>query len=94
MSPRRWVWHARARGGGGAASATMARRARHEVRALLQAGFTEATIARQLGASTRTVRWRAVALMNEAGARTRFQLGVPAVEFEWIGAHPSSIIDT
>ena len=59
---------------------------------LLRAGFTEVTIARELGLSTRSVQRRMRALMNAAGAETRFQLGVRAVELGWISTpHSPSI---
>ncbi|TCN32838.1 Homeodomain-like domain-containing protein [Kribbella orskensis] len=44
---------------------------------LLRAGFTDVTIARQLGVSTRTVQRRIRLLMEAAGAENRFQLGAP-----------------
>jgi DNA-binding CsgD family transcriptional regulator len=46
--------------------------------ALLAAGATDATIARQTGVSQRTVERRVRALMDQVGAGTRFQAGVQA----------------
>ena len=47
--------------------------------ALLAAGTSDATIARQTGVSQRTVERRVRSLMDELGAATRFQAGVEAV---------------
>jgi DNA-binding NarL/FixJ family response regulator len=46
--------------------------------ALMAAGATDATIARQTGISQRTVERRVRALMDQLGAGTRFQAGVQA----------------
>jgi DNA-binding NarL/FixJ family response regulator len=46
--------------------------------ALLGAGASDATIARQTGVSQRTVERRVRALMDQLGAGTRFQAGVQA----------------
>lgn len=54
------------------------------VLAMLRTGFTDATIARQLGTSTRTVQRRIRELMTAAGVETRFQLGCRASELGWI----------
>ncbi|MGH3681663.1 MAG: helix-turn-helix domain-containing protein [Natronosporangium sp.] len=54
------------------------------VLAMLRTGFTDATIARQLGTSTRTVQRRIRELMTVAGVETRFQLGCRATELGWI----------
>lgn len=47
--------------------------------ALLSRGFKDEAIARYLGWSLRTVRRRVARLMDELGAKTRFQLGAEAV---------------
>ncbi|MEP6648435.1 MAG: helix-turn-helix transcriptional regulator [Lapillicoccus sp.] len=47
--------------------------------ALLSRGFKDEAIARYLGWSLRTVRRRVAQLMEELGAKTRFQLGAEAV---------------
>ena len=49
-----------------------------QVLALLAAGASDATIARQTGVSQRTVERRVRALMDRLGAGTRFQAGVQA----------------
>jgi len=46
---------------------------------LLSRGFKDEAIARYLGWSLRTVRRRVARLMEELGAKTRFQLGAEAV---------------
>ncbi|MFG1817270.1 hypothetical protein ACGFIF_26180 [Kribbella sp. NPDC049174] len=46
--------------------------------ALLLAGLTDQAIARQLGVSARTAQRKIAALMQELGARTRFQAGAQA----------------
>jgi DNA-binding CsgD family transcriptional regulator len=51
---------------------------RRRILALLVAGTKDESIARALGISLRTVRRRVAALMDEMGARTRFQAGVEA----------------
>jgi DNA-binding CsgD family transcriptional regulator len=52
---------------------------RRRILELLVAGTKDESIARQLGLSLRTVRRRVAELMDELGARTRFQAGVEAV---------------
>jgi DNA-binding CsgD family transcriptional regulator len=52
--------------------------ARDRILELLVAGTKDESIARQLGLSLRTVRRRVAELMDELGARTRFQAGVEA----------------
>ena len=51
---------------------------RRRILELLMSGTKDETIARQLGLSLRTVRRRVAELMDELGARTRFQAGVEA----------------
>jgi len=51
---------------------------RRRILELLVAGTKDESIARQLGLSLRTVRRRVAELMDELGARTRFQAGVEA----------------
>lgn len=51
---------------------------------LLQAGFKDQAIARQLGISVRTATRRVAALMRRLGAGTRFQAGVEARERGWV----------
>jgi DNA-binding NarL/FixJ family response regulator len=46
--------------------------------ALLLSGLTDQAIARQLGVSARTAQRKIAALMQELGARTRFQAGAQA----------------
>jgi DNA-binding CsgD family transcriptional regulator len=53
---------------------------------LLNIGLTDATIARQLGLSYRTIQRRISRLMHLAGAQTRFQLGTWALHAGWLGA--------
>ncbi|NNM47901.1 LuxR C-terminal-related transcriptional regulator [Knoellia koreensis] len=57
-----------------------ARASRHDqtILSMLATGVTDATIARQVGISQRTVERRVRALMDELGANTRFQAGVLA----------------
>ncbi|MFW5471634.1 helix-turn-helix transcriptional regulator [Knoellia sp. CPCC 206435] len=55
-----------------------------QVIALLAAGASDLTIARQLGISQRTVERRVRAVMVELGATTRFQAGVIAVRREFL----------
>lgn len=55
-----------------------------QVIALLAAGASDLTIARQLGISQRTVERRVRAIMVELGATTRFQAGVIAVRREFL----------
>ena len=51
---------------------------RRRILELLMIGTKDETIARQLGLSLRTVRRRVAELMDELGARTRFQAGMEA----------------
>jgi hypothetical protein len=53
---------------------------------LLAAGVKDEAIARQLGVSPRTVTRRAGQLLDELGARTRFQAGVLAQRRGWLGS--------
>jgi predicted DNA-binding transcriptional regulator len=53
--------------------------------ALLAAGAKDETIARELGISSRTVTRRVGELLDELGARTRFQGGVLAERQSWLG---------
>lgn len=52
--------------------------------ALLAAGLTDESIARQLGLAPRTVQRRVRGLMDRAGAQTRFQAGVQAMRRGWL----------
>jgi DNA-binding CsgD family transcriptional regulator len=52
--------------------------------ALLAAGFTDESMARQLGISVRTVQRRVRALMDRLEARTRFQAGIQAARAGWL----------
>ncbi|ONI89215.1 hypothetical protein ALI22I_17115 [Saccharothrix sp. ALI-22-I] len=52
--------------------------------ALLAAGLTDESIARQLGLGPRTVQRRVRQLMDRSGAQTRFQAGVQAVRRGWL----------
>ncbi len=52
--------------------------------AMLRVGFTDATMARHLGTSSRTVQRRISELMQVAGVSTRFQLGWRATTLHWI----------
>lgn len=60
-------------------SAQAAERRDQTILALLAAGSSDATIARQTGISQRTVERRVRVLMDRLGATTRFQAGVMAV---------------
>ena len=51
---------------------------------LLGAGLTDASIARDLGVSERTVNRRIMALQEALAARSRFQLGVQAARRGWL----------
>lgn len=51
---------------------------------MLATGASDQLIARQLGASTRTIERRVRYLMNHLGATTRFQAGVQAVRRGWL----------
>ncbi|WP_030931931.1 helix-turn-helix transcriptional regulator [Streptomyces sp. NRRL B-24720] len=52
--------------------------------ALLAEGHTDETIAKRLGVSHRTARRIASELMERAGARSRFELGVRCVQYGWL----------
>ncbi|SDF95457.1 regulatory protein, luxR family [Lentzea fradiae] len=52
--------------------------------ALLSAGLTDESIARELGVSERTVHRRVSRLQQLLGAQTRFQLGVQASRHGWL----------
>lgn len=56
----------------------------HQIITLLAAGASDATIARQLGVSQRTVERRMRALMDRLGSRTRFQAGITATKRGWV----------
>lgn len=51
---------------------------------LLGAGLTDASIARELGVSERTVSRRIMSLQDALAARSRFQLGVQAARRGWL----------
>ena len=53
---------------------------------LLEAGQTDAVVARRLGLSLRTVRRIMSDLMSRLGARSRFQAGVHVAEAGWLGS--------
>ena len=55
------------------------------VLSLLAAGLTDERIARELGASERTVRRRILQLQERVGVTTRFQLGAQASRYGWLG---------
>jgi sugar-specific transcriptional regulator TrmB len=55
-----------------------------QILSLLLAGFTDASIAKQLEIGTRTVQRRVQALMHLAGVETRLQLGWQACERGWV----------
>ena len=57
---------------------------RRRLARLLAAGLTDDAIAHQLDLSARTVQRRIAALMDELGARTRFQLGLQAARRGWV----------
>ncbi len=57
---------------------------RSELLTLLSAGFTDDSIARQLGVSPRTVQRWVRELMDALGARTRFQAGIQAARAGWL----------
>ncbi|MFD8687556.1 hypothetical protein [Streptomyces sp. NPDC059651] len=59
-----------------------------QIVALLHIGLTDVAIARQLGVGYRTVQRRLQAMMAEAGATTRFQLGCYAVRSGWLDDRP------
>ncbi|MFI9719915.1 hypothetical protein ACIHFE_09705 [Streptomyces sp. NPDC052396] len=54
-----------------------------QVLSLLLAGFTDASVAKQLGLGLRTVQRRVKGLMELAGVTTRLQLGWTAAERGW-----------
>ncbi|MFE9868185.1 helix-turn-helix domain-containing protein [Streptomyces sp. NPDC005506] len=51
---------------------------------MLQAGYKDQTIARQLGTSARTVTRRIAAIASRLGLETRFQVGTEAAKRGWI----------
>jgi DNA-binding NarL/FixJ family response regulator len=51
---------------------------------LLASGATDAVIARTFGWSIRTVQRHLHEMMDQIGARTRFQLGMEAVRRGWL----------
>ena len=55
-----------------------------QILSLLAAGASDATIARQVGISRRTVERRLRALMDRLGTRTRFQAGIAAARRGWV----------
>jgi DNA-binding CsgD family transcriptional regulator len=55
-----------------------------ELLKLLSAGFTDAAAATQLGISVRTVRRTVAAVMDQLGARSRFQAGAKAADRGWL----------
>jgi DNA-binding CsgD family transcriptional regulator len=55
-----------------------------EVLRLLSDGHTDAVVARKLGVSVRTTRRVIAELAERLGARSRFQIGVRAVEVGWL----------
>ncbi|WP_406497769.1 helix-turn-helix transcriptional regulator [Streptomyces sp. NBC_00846] len=59
-------------------SGTTSMNGHRQVLSYLSAGLTDESIARELGASERTVARRIARLQEMLGARTRFQLGVQA----------------
>lgn len=52
--------------------------------AMMAAGLTDDSIARQLGASERTVRRRIAGALDALGAETRFQAGLRAAQLGWL----------
>jgi DNA-binding CsgD family transcriptional regulator/DNA-binding MarR family transcriptional regulator len=65
------------------APATVGNRDR-QLLGLLASGATDAAIARTFGWSTRTVQRHVQQLMEQVGARTRFQIGMEAARRGWI----------
>ncbi|MGX1676451.1 hypothetical protein [Streptomyces sp. NPDC055400] len=59
---------------------------------LLHIGLTDAAMARQLGMGHRTVQRRLRALMEEAGAVTRFQLGWHAARAGWLDGETANSV--
>ncbi|WP_166388216.1 helix-turn-helix transcriptional regulator [Catellatospora methionotrophica] len=55
-----------------------------QVLRLLASGYTDEAMARKLGVSVRTVRRNTADLLQQLGARSRFQAGVLAAERGWI----------
>ncbi|MFF8828103.1 helix-turn-helix domain-containing protein [Streptomyces sp. NPDC015131] len=55
-----------------------------EILALLLAGLTDASVAKQLGLGLRTVQRRVRGLMEAAGVTTRLQLGWAAYRLGWV----------
>jgi DNA-binding NarL/FixJ family response regulator len=69
----------------GARDAAPALDQRHQqLISLLASGATDAVIARTFGWSMRTVQRHIHELMEEVGARTRFQIGMEAVNRRWV----------
>jgi DNA-binding CsgD family transcriptional regulator len=58
---------------------------------LLGKGMTDASAARQLGVSLRTVRRMMAEIMARLGARSRFEAGIRAAERGWIGSAPRQL---
>jgi sugar-specific transcriptional regulator TrmB/DNA-binding CsgD family transcriptional regulator len=58
---------------------------------LLGKGMTDASAARQLGVSLRTVRRMMAEIMARLGARSRFEAGIRAAERGWIGSAPRTL---
>jgi DNA-binding NarL/FixJ family response regulator len=57
---------------------------RRQLLGLLASGATDAVIARTFGWSMRTVQRHIHDLMQEVGARTRFQVGMEAARRDWL----------
>jgi DNA-binding CsgD family transcriptional regulator len=57
---------------------------RRQLLGLLASGATDAVIARTFGWSMRTVQRHIHDLMQEVGARTRFQVGMQAARRDWL----------
>jgi predicted transcriptional regulator len=68
----------------GARAEELAPDRRAEMLTLLSAGYTDDSIARQLGVSPRTVQRWVRELMDALGARTRFQAGIQASRAGWL----------
>ncbi len=58
----------------------------HEILVLLAAGRTDESVAALLGVSVRTVRRLVAGLMEQLGARSRFEAGVKAARRGWFGS--------
>lgn len=57
---------------------------------LMMAGTTDATIARTLGISPRSVRRHVAALEERAGVTNRFALGAAAARLDWLSDQPTA----